>query len=102
MGTCEKHDKDDPVTPSQDKKTGFLHSVREFLFGFAGYEHVRYAHASKSKLGDTLTVVLFGDMLGVPMIRPYYALRLLPYLLPAIGGWKRRLLKERDLVEALD
>lgn len=102
MGTCEKHDKDDPVTPSQNKKTGFLHSVREFLFGFAGYEHVRYAHASKSKLGDTLTVVFFGDMLGVPMIRPYYALRLLPYLLPAIGGWKRRLLKERDLVEALE
>jgi hypothetical protein len=98
----EKHDKDDPVTPSQDKETGFLHSIREFLFGFAAYEHVRYAHASKSKLGDTLTVVLFGDMLGVPMIRPYYAFRLLPYLLPAIGGWKQRFLKERDLVEALD
>ncbi len=80
----------------------FLTTVKEFLFGFAAHDHMVFTARTKASLGDLLTVALFGDMLGVPMVRSYYALRLLPYVLPRLEGWKRRMLKERDLVDALD
>ena len=80
----------------------FFTSVKEFLFGFAGHEHVVVALKTKAGLNDVLTVLLFGDMLGVPVFRSYYALRILPHLVPRLTGWKRRMVRERDLVDALD
>ena len=44
----------------------------------------------------------FGDMLGLPIMPPYYALRLLPYVTGSIGGWKRRLLRERQFGDGHD
>ena len=89
-------------TENREKKTGFLSAAKEFLFGFATHDHLLFARRTQASMGDLMTVALFGDMLGVPLFRPYYALRLLPHLLPRIAGWKRRMLKERDLVEALE
>jgi hypothetical protein len=89
-------------TENQEKKTGFLSAAKEFLFGFATHDHLLFTRRAQASMGDLMTVALFGDMLGVPMFRPYYALRLLPYALPRLPGWKRRTLKERDFVEALD
>jgi hypothetical protein len=40
---------------------------------------------------------VFGDMLGVPIMPPYYGLRLLPYVAPNIAVWKRRCMRERDI-----
>ena len=42
-----------------------------------------------------------GDLLGFPILPPYYSLRLLPYVVPQISTWKRRMLRERDLTDAL-
>ena len=81
---------------------GFLRTVKDFLFGFAAHDHMVFTLKARAGLGDLLTVVMFGDMLGLPIIRPYYGLRLLPHMLPRLNGWKRRMLAERDLVDALD
>lgn len=81
---------------------GLFNALKEFLFGFAVHDHVVFAAKTRAGLGDLLTVVMFGDMLGLPIVRPYYALRLLPHMLPRLRGWKRRMLMERDLVDALD
>ena len=81
---------------------GFLRTVKDFLFGFAAHDHMVFTLKARAGLGDLLTVVMFGDMLGLPIIRPYYGLRLLPHMLPRLNGWKRRVLAERDLVDALD
>jgi hypothetical protein len=43
-----------------------------------------------------------GDLVGIPILPPYYALRLLPYVLPSITGLRRSLLRERDLTELAD
>ena len=81
---------------------GFFKSIKDFLFGFAAHEHVVLALKTKASLGDVLAVAMFGDMLGLPIFRSYYSLRLLPHLLPRLQGWKRRMLREKDLVDALD
>ncbi len=82
--------------------SGFIGAVKEFLFGFVTHDHLLFMRRTQAGMGDLMTVALFGDMLGLPVFRPYYGLRLLPYMLPRLEGWKRRMLKERDLVEALD
>lgn len=46
-------------------------------------------------------LTLFGDYLGVPVMRPYYSLRFLPYMVPRIRPWMRSLLRERDLTDKL-
>jgi len=40
---------------------------------------------------------VFGEMIGVPVLPPYYGLRLLPFVVPQIETWKRRCLREREL-----
>jgi len=47
---------------------------------------------------ETLFILgVFGDMLGVPVLPPYYGLRILPFVVPQIESWKRRLVREREL-----
>ena len=47
-------------------------------------------------------LVVFGDVLGVPILPPYYALRLLPFVVPSIEGWRYSFLRERDLTDLFD
>jgi hypothetical protein len=47
-------------------------------------------------------LIVFGDLLGVPILPPYYALRLLPYIVPSLSTWRRSMLRERDLTDLLD
>ncbi len=46
--------------------------------------------------------ITFGDMLGLPIIPPYYSLRVLPYVVPNVKTWKRRVLREREIFEDHD
>lgn len=44
-------------------------------------------------------LVVFGDIVGLPLLPPSYSLRLLPYIVPSIETWKRSLLREKDLTD---
>jgi len=61
------------------------------------YEFVQHALEMRASLNKLLLLGAFGDMLGVPILPPYYGLRLLPYVVPEMEGWKRSLLREREL-----
>lgn len=78
---------------------GRFRAVREFLYGMFAYEHVEQARDMRASLESLFLVVVFGDMVGLPVLPPYYALRLLPYTLGRLPGWKRRLLRERQFGE---
>jgi hypothetical protein len=71
--------------------------VREFFYGMAGYEFAQQALEIRASMQTLFMLVLFGDMLGVPVLPPYYGLRLLPWVVPQIETWKRRVLRERAL-----
>jgi len=74
-------------------------ALKDFLFGAAYLEFEQTARQEKLARLDLILLLSFGDVLGLPVSRPYYALRLLPHLFPALGPWKKRLLKEKDLTE---
>ncbi|HSR13902.1 MAG TPA: hypothetical protein VLS90_20810 [Thermodesulfobacteriota bacterium] len=77
----------------------FKKMLKDFLFGAAYLEIEQTARQEKLGRLDVLLLFSFGDALGVPVFPPYYSLRLLPYLFPALDSWKNRLLKEKDLTE---
>ncbi len=71
--------------------------VREFLYGMIGFEFVQQAREQRGELESAFMLLTMGDMLGVPVMPPLYALRVLPYAVPMISTWKRRTMRERDL-----
>jgi hypothetical protein len=71
--------------------------MREFMYGLAGYEIAQQALEMRATIETLFMIGVFGDMLGVPILPPYYGLRLLPWMLPQIETWKRRCLREREI-----
>lgn len=78
------------------------HTIGEMIYGATVYEMVRDLHKERSHLDQLFVLVVFGDILGVPIMPPYYTLRLLPYAAPDFIGWKRSMLRERDLTDLCD
>lgn len=83
------------------KKGGFFQAVKEFAYGVAAHDSARFALKSRASMEHLFILITMGDMLGVPILPPYYSLRLLPYVVPQISTWKRRMLREKDLTDAL-
>ena len=73
----------------------------ELIYGMAGHDMTRFAMKTRGSMEHLFILITMGDLLGVPILPPYYSLRLLPYVVPQISTWKRRMLRERDLTDAL-
>jgi hypothetical protein len=73
----------------------------DFVYGMAGHDMTRFALKTRGSMEHLFILITMGDLLGVPILPPYYSLRLLPYVVPQISTWKRRMLRERDLTDAL-
>jgi len=71
----------------------------EFLYGMTGYEFAHEAMRMRQETGTMLMLMTFGELVGLPVFPPYYSLRLLPYVAPEIGSWKRQVLRERHPLE---
>ncbi|HET7009402.1 MAG TPA: hypothetical protein VFI11_01390 [Anaerolineales bacterium] len=79
-----------------------LRAVREFFYGMMGYELAQHALEMKASVESLFMLAVFGDLIGVPVLPPYYNLRLLPYVVPHISTWKRRVLREREFTDEHD
>jgi len=77
-------------------------ALGQMIYGMTIYEMVRDLHKERGSLERMFVLITFGDLLGVPVLPPYYTLRLLPYVIPNINAWKRSLLRERDLTDLCD
>ncbi len=72
------------------------------MFGMMGLELAEHALEMRASLESLFMLATMGDMLGVPVIPPYYSLRLLPFLVPNIHTWKRRVLRAREFTDEHD
>jgi hypothetical protein len=86
----------------KDKK-GFRlgKSIKEFVYGMAAHDTARFALKTRGSMEHLFILITMGDMLGIPILPPYYSLRLLPYVVPQISTWKRRMLREKDFTDTL-
>jgi hypothetical protein len=80
---------------------GLGHSAKEFLYGMAGHDMTRFALKTRGSMEHLFILITMGDLLGIPILPPYYSLRLLPYVVPQISTWKRRMLREKDVSDAM-
>ena len=76
-------------------------TARDIMYGMASHDMSRYAMRTRASMEHLFILITMGDLLGVPILPPYYSLRLLPYVVPQISTWKRRMLRERDITDAL-
>jgi hypothetical protein len=82
------------------KKWGII--LKDILYGMTTYEMVRDLRKERARLEHLFVLITMGDLIGIPILPPFYTLRLLPYVMPQIGGWRRCLLRERDLTDLTD
>lgn len=85
----------------QDRIRHAVRAVREFLYGMTVFEWVRDMQRKRGEIERLFVLITFGDIVGIPILPPYYTLRLLPYIVPTINRWKRSLLRERDLTDLI-
>ena len=73
--------------------------AREVFYGMTRHELDIEMKKERGHLEDLFLLVVCGDIVGLPILPPYFALRLLPYLVPITQKWKRRILREKDLTD---
>ncbi len=76
-------------------------TLAEVLYGMAIHDQVRSLARQRGTLEHLFVLISFGDLLGLPILPPYYSLRLLPFVTPLINNWRRRMLRERDLIDSM-
>jgi hypothetical protein len=74
-------------------------AIRDFLYGLTGYAFVHHAREMKQDAEALFLLVTIGDVVGLPVMPPAYALRLLPYVVPRMATWKRRLARPKEFWE---
>jgi hypothetical protein len=83
----------------RSKVLEFIRAAGEVWYGMTAYEFVISLRRRRAYLERIFVLVLFGDLLGIPVLPPYYSMRLLPFVVPDINRWKYSMLRERDLAD---
>jgi hypothetical protein len=81
------------------KLKGSRKVVGEVMYGLLLHESVLVMKKERGHLDNLFMLVIFGDMIGLPLLPPYYSLRLLPHIIPSLKTWRRRVLREKDVTD---
>ena len=76
-------------------------TLREVLYGMTTYDWVLELERARNEQDRLFTLMVFGDLLGIPLLPPYYTLRLVPYIVPTLNSWQRSMLRERDFTDLI-
>lgn len=76
-----------------------MQALKDFIYGMTGHEFARHALQTRRELESIFIVLTLGDLIGVPVMPPIYALRLLPYVAPEIATWKRQMARRKEFWE---
>jgi len=90
---------EDLLSALSAKLKGSSKVIREIMYGLTLHEMDLEVKKEKGHLDNLFMVVVFGDLIGLPLLPPYYSIRLLPYVIPSLKTWKRRILREKDLTD---
>ena len=74
-------------------------TLREVLYGMTVHEMDLEMKKERGNLDHLFMLVVFGDLVGLPLLPSYYSMRLLPYIIPSLETWKRSLLREKDVTD---
>lgn len=86
---------------NKPKKVGVFQVFKDIVYGMSSHEMTRHAVRTRASMEHLFILITMGDLIGIPILPPYYSLRLLPYVTPQITSWKRRMLREKDITDTL-
>ncbi len=81
------------------RRTG--RAARQVFYGMTTFDWVRDLRRARAEAESLFLLIAFGELVGLPLLPPYYSLRLLPFILPGLERWKRGLLRERDWTDLI-
>jgi hypothetical protein len=79
-----------------------LRTLGEVIYGMTIYDWVHELNKARNEQERLFTLIVYGDLLGIPVLPPYYMLRLLPFMVPSLENWRRSMLRERDFTDLID
>ena len=79
-----------------------LKTLGEVFYGMTVYDWVHELDKARNERDRLFTLIVYGDLLGVPILPPYYSMRLIPYMVPTLKNWRRSMLRERDFTDIID
>lgn len=88
--------------PKLSRLRELVRALGQVIYGMTIYDMVRELNKARASLEHLFILAVFGDLLGVPILPPYYSLRLLPYIVPTLETWRRSMLREKDLTDLFD
>lgn len=74
-------------------------ALGDFFRGMTIHELTVETRHVRGELDHLFMLTVFGDLIGLPILPPYYSLRLLPYVVSDMQRWKRSLLREKDITD---
>lgn len=86
---------------AKDRTRDIVKTVKEVLYGMTIYDWVLELERARNEQDRLFTMIVFGDLIGIPLLPPYYTLRLIPYMTPTLTTWKRSMLRERDFTDLI-
>ncbi len=75
------------------------HNLKDVLWGLFFYDLYSEQMKLRIQYNDAVSVMIFSEQLGIPLMNSYVSMRLLPYFVGELEGWKRRELREKDFLE---
>ncbi len=73
--------------------------VREVAYGIFMHETVMVNRKAAKRIEQLLFLVTMGDIVGIPIIPPYYSLRLMAHYSLDLDRWKAFVIRERDFTD---
>jgi hypothetical protein len=73
--------------------------VKEVLWGLFMYDLYMETRKVRMRYDDAVNLLVFSEQLGIPLMNSYVSMRLLPYFVGELEGWKRREMREREALE---
>jgi hypothetical protein len=73
--------------------------VKEVLWGLFMYDVYTETRKMQMRYHDAVNLLVFSEQLGIPLMNSYVSMRLLPYFVGELEGWKRREMAEREILE---
>ena len=86
----------------KSRAKNIITTLQEVLYGMTTYDWVLELERARNEQDRLFTLMVFGDLLGIPLLPPYYSLRLIPFLVPTLENWRRSMLRERDFTDLID
>ncbi len=73
--------------------------LKEVLWGLFIFDLYTENMKMRVRYNDAVNLLIFSETLGIPLMNSYVSMRLLPYFFGELEGWKRREMREREVLD---